>query len=82
MKGDIAIWDRSMDKGLYGPCVQCGTFRKTMSAITNVSQAGDGGLGYSVGVYQRKKMWIPTSVPHQFCFSRFMEGIHKRVGEI
>jgi len=82
MKGAIAILDRSMDKGLYGPCVQWATFRKTMSAITNVSQAGVGGLGDSVGAYQRNKMWISTSVSHQFWFSRFMEGIHKRVGEI
>lgn len=82
MRGAIAVLDRSLDKGAYGPCVQWGTFRKTMSAITNVSQAGVGGLGDSVGAYQRNKMWISTSVSHQFWFSRFMEGIHKRVGEI
>jgi len=82
MKAAIAILDRSMDKGVYAPRVQWGTFRKTMSAVTNVSQAGVSGLGDSVGAYQRNKMWISTSVSHQFWFSRFMEGIHKRVGEV
>lgn len=28
------------------------------------------------------KMWISTSISHQFWFTRFMGGIHKRVGEV
>ena len=82
MKAAIAILDRSLDKGAYGPHVQWATFRKLMSGITNTSQASVGGLGNSVGAYERNKLWISTAVSHQFWFSRFMIGIHKRVGEV
>jgi len=82
MKAAVAILDRSLDPGDYSECVQWATFRKTMSSITNLSQASVGGLKDSVGAYQRNKMWISTSVSHQFWFSRFMEGVHKRVGEV
>lgn len=82
MKAAIAILDRSLDKGSYGPNVQWATFRKLMSGVTNTSQAGVGGLGNSVGAYERNKIWISKAVSHQFWFSRFMVGIHKRVGEV
>ena len=82
MKAAVAILDRSLDKGTYGPYVQWATFRKLMGGVTNTSQASVGGLGNSVGAYERNKMWISTSVSHQFWFSRFMVGIHKRVGEV
>ncbi len=82
MKAAIAILDRSLDKGSYGPYIQWATFRKLMGGITNTSQASVEELGNSVGAYERNKMWISTSVSHQFWFSRFMVGIHKRVGEV
>ena len=62
MKAAVAILDRSLDKGTYGPHVQWATFRKLMGCITNTSQASVGGLGNSVGAYDRNKMWISTSV--------------------
>ncbi len=82
MKAAIAILDRSLDKGSYGPNVQWATFRKLMSGVTNTSQAGVGGLRDSVGAYERNKIWISTTISHQFWFSRFMMGIQKRVGEV
>ena len=82
MKVAVAILDRSLDKGLYGAQVQWATFQKLMGGVINSSQAGVGGLGNSVGAYERNKMWISTSISHQFWFTRFMAGIHKRVGEI
>ena len=82
MKAAISILDRSLDKGTYGPNVQWATFRKLMSGVTNTSQASVRGLGDSVGAYERQKMWISSVVSHQFWFSRFMVGIHKRVGEV
>ena len=82
MKAAIAVLDRSLDAGIYSEHVQWATFRKSMSAISNLTQASVGGLKESVGAYQRNKMWISSSVSHQFWFSRFMEGVHKRVGEI
>jgi len=82
MQAAVCILDRSLDPGIYGEHVQWETFRKAMSAVTNCSQAGVDGLGDYVGSYERKKMWISKSVSHQFWFSRFMEGVHKRVGEI
>ena len=52
MQAAIAVLDRSMDPGKYAEFVQWGTFRKTRSAITNVSQAGVGGMGDSIGAYE------------------------------
>jgi hypothetical protein len=78
----VAVLDRSLDKGVYEDTVQWDTFRRTMSAVTNISQAAVGGLGDSVGAYERKKMFISGSVTHKFWFSRFMGGVHKRVGQV
>ena len=78
----IALLDRSLDKGVHSDHVQWGTFRKAMSAVTNVTQAGVGGLGDSVGAYERNRTWISSAATHQFWYSRFMHGVHKRVGEV
>ena len=56
MKAAVAVLDRSIDKGTYGPHVQWATFRKLMGGVTNTSQACVGGLGNSVGAYERNKM--------------------------
>lgn len=82
MKAAIAILDRSLDKGSYGPNVQWATFRKLMSGVRKTSQAGVKGLGDSVGAYKRNKIWISKAISHQFWFSRFMVGVHKPVGEV
>jgi hypothetical protein len=50
--------------------------------LNGISQAGVFGLGESVGAFERRKMWISQVVTHSFWFSRFMAGLHKRVGEI
>jgi hypothetical protein len=38
-------------------------------------------VGYVLG-YKKSKMWISGVVTHSFWFTRFMEGLHKRVGEV
>jgi hypothetical protein len=78
----VAVLDRSLDKGVYEDTVQWDTFRRTMSAVTNISQAAVGGLEDSVGAYERNRMFISGSVTHKFWFSRFMSGVHRRVGQI
>jgi hypothetical protein len=36
-----------------------------------------------MGAYQRNKIWMTKAPTQKFWFSRFMEGLHKRVlGEI
>jgi hypothetical protein len=82
MKVATAVLDRSFDKGVYKATVQWDTFRRQMSAVTNISQAAVGGLGNSVGAYERNKMFISEAVTHKFWFSRFMTGVHKRVGQV
>jgi hypothetical protein len=82
MKGAITVLDHSLDKGVYEDNVQWDTFRKQMLTITNISQAAVGGLENLVGAYERKRMWISNVVSHQFWFSRFMTGVHKRVGQV
>jgi hypothetical protein len=82
MRVAAAVLDRSLDPGIYDDVVQWETFRRTRSAVTNTTQASVFGLGDSVGAYERRKMWISQVVTHSFWFSRFMSGLHKRVGEI
>jgi hypothetical protein len=82
MKAALAVLDRSLDKGLHAEFVQWDTFRKARSVVTNISQAGASGLDDSVGAYERGRMWISKVPTHSFWFSRFMNGVHKRVGEI
>jgi hypothetical protein len=82
MLAAIAVLDRSLDKGNYEETVQWDTFRRTMSTVTNISQAAVGGLENSVGAYEKNRMFISASVTHKFWFSRFMGGVHKRVGQV
>eukprot|EP00978_Attheya_sp_CCMP212_P033780 scaffold138163_cov40-Attheya_sp.AAC.1 len=83
MRFAIAILERSLSPGQNKQFVQWGTFRKTRSTVTNIlSQAGVEGLTDSIGAYERKKMWISKVATHSFWFSRFMSGLHKRVGEL
>jgi hypothetical protein len=82
MRIAIGVLERSLDPGAHEEFVQWATFRKSRSVITNISQAGVNGLGDAVGAYEQKKMWISNVPTHQFWFSRFMSGLHKRVGEL
>jgi hypothetical protein len=83
MKVAMALLDRSLlDKGNYEETVQWDTFRRNMSAVTNISQACVGGLGDYVGAYERNKMFITGVMTHKFWYSRFMLGVHKCVGQI
>jgi hypothetical protein len=50
--------------------------------ITNATQAGVSGLSDTVRGYEKSKMWISGVVTHSFWFTRFMEGLHKRVGKV
>ena len=49
--------------------------------VASVSQAGVAGLSNSVRAYEWNRMWISGVVTHSFWFSRYMEGLRKRVGE-
>jgi len=82
MKAAIAVLDKSLDKGVYERFVQWETFRKTRSAITNAHQASADGLGDTVGAYERSRVWISNVATHSFWYTRFMTGLHKRVGEV
>jgi hypothetical protein len=76
------ILNRSLAKGKYAEHVQYETFRKARSAVTNVSQAGVSGLGATIGAYEKNRLWISEVPTHSFWFTRFMTGIHWRVGEV
>lgn len=78
----IAILNRSLDKGVYEKQVQWATFRKLRSHITNAHQASSSGLEDVIGAYDRNRSWISKVPTHTFWFTRFMEGLHRRVGEV
>jgi hypothetical protein len=82
MKAALVVMDRSLDAGRYSDYVQWETFRKAWLAITNITQAGVGGLDDVIGAYEKNRCWISKVPTHSFWFHRFMVGIHKRVGEI
>jgi hypothetical protein len=77
----VAVLDKSMDPGRYEDQVQWATFRKMRSALTNVSQAGVGGLGDAIGASDKNRTWVTQGDTHKFFFVRFSTGIHRRVGE-
>ena len=77
-----SILDRSLDPEKTEEFVQWSTFRGMRSFVTNATQAGVSGLSEVVGAYERNRVWISGSVTHSFWFSRFMDGLHKRVGEM
>jgi len=81
MKAALAVLDKSLDKGACEATVQWATFRRMRSAITNFYQASAEGLGDRVGACEKTKTWITGSTMFGFFFSRFMAGIHERVGE-
>jgi hypothetical protein len=82
MKAAAGILDRSLDPGKTEEFVQWETFRGARSFVTNASQAGVAGLSDVIGAYEKDKMWISGVATHSFWFSRFMNGLHKRVGEV
>lgn len=82
MKAAIAVLIRSLDKGAYERFVQWDTFRKTRSAITNAHQASVQGLKDVMGAYEKERCWVSQVPTHGFWFTRFMEGLHRRVGEV
>jgi len=82
MKAAIAVLIRSLDKGVYEQFVQWDTFRKTRLAITNAYQASSKGLKHSIGAYERKRVFVTKAPTHSFFYVRFMEGLHRRVGEV
>jgi len=76
MKIAVAVLDRSFDSGLYEATVQFETFQKLRAAVTNVSQAGVGGLGDVIGAYERNRTWISNVPIHSMWFAtRFMRGL-------
>jgi len=81
MRAALAVLDKSLDKGRYAERVQWATFRRMRSAITNYHQASAMGMQDRVGAYEKSKMWITSTPTFGFFFTRFMQGIHKRVGE-
>lgn len=82
MQAAIAVLIRSLDKGKYENFVQWETFRKTRSAVTNVYQASVDGLMDVIGAYEKNRCWVSRVPTHSFWFVRFMEGLHRRVGEV
>ena len=82
MAAAVAMLDRSLDPGRHEEHVQFETFRKLRSAVTNLHQASVDGLKDRVGAYEKNKTWFSSSPTMGFGFTRFMEGIHRRVGDL
>ena len=78
----VTVLDRSLDPGKHEDTVQFATFRKIRACLTNLWQASIMGLKDRIGAYEKGKLWISECPTHSFWFGRFMEGIHRRVGEL
>jgi hypothetical protein len=66
MQAAIAVLDWSMDPGLYEKTLQFESFRRTRSAVTNITQAGAGALGDVTGAYEKNRVWVSTVPTHRF----------------
>jgi hypothetical protein len=77
-----AVLDCLLDQGCSEQYVQWDTFWRTRSFIASATQAGVARLSNTVGGYKKSKMWNLGVVTHLFWFTCFMEGLHKRVGEV
>jgi hypothetical protein len=82
MQAAMAVLNRSLVEGKHEVNVQFETFRRVRSVVTNIEQATPNGLGDVIGAYERNRMWISRVATHSFWFSRFMQGIRKRVGQV
>ncbi len=78
----VAVLDKSLDVGRHDVHVQWGTFRKVRGAMSNLWHATPGGVEERIGAYEKSKTWITNSPTYSLWFTRFMEGVHRRVGEI
>ena len=82
MRCAAATLDRSLDPGITEEFVQWETFHGARSFVTNATQAGVFGLSETVAAYGKGRLWISGVPTHSFWFTHFMEGLHKRVGEV
>ncbi|KAL7578000.1 hypothetical protein ACA910_007616 [Epithemia clementina (nom. ined.)] len=73
---------RLLDKGRNSKTIQWDTMRGMRSMYSNfvhMTPAGTGGAIMSDG---RKSMCVTNSTTNSLCFQRFMEGCHKRMGDV
>lgn len=82
MRHAVVMLKRLLDKGQTERFVQFDTVRKFRLFATNASQAGVFGFNEIIGTYERNKIWMSTVETNSFWFTCFVEGFHKRVGNI
>lgn len=73
---------RSMDQGRNSWNIQCGTVRKLRSCISNYSHASRDGLGLTFMSEDGMGARVSFSATNTFWFKRFMQGLHRRMGDL
>lgn len=73
---------RSLDAGRNDKTVQFGTIRKVRSTFTNLHNASVNGMGSSTLMGDGRKMHFTDSLTHSLWYDRFIQGCHKRMGDV
>lgn len=78
----VIILERSTDKGRHAGSIQFQTMRKTRTMFANIYQASAKGQSEMVLVKDKNKFTLSKGITHCEFFERFMQGAHKRMGDI
>ena len=73
---------RSLDAGKNAPTIQFGTMRKLRTAVGNLWHATPAGQADVVMARATTKSTITSSPSYSTWFERFMQGSHKRMGDV
>ena len=78
----LALVVRSLDPGNYAKTIQFETVRKVRGCYSNFVHASVGGMGESFIADDTGVTAITRSSSNTLWFRRFMQGMHKRMGDI
>ena len=78
----VALLMRSLDPGKNAQQVQFGTIRQLRSFVSNKAHASSDGVGATFMNDAGTGARVTHSVTNSFWFNRFMQGCHRRMGDV
>lgn len=78
----VALLMRSLDPGKNAKQVQFGTIRQLRSFVSNKAHASADGVGATFMGDAGTGARVTHSVTNSFWFNRFMQGCHRRMGDV
>ncbi len=78
----VVMLKRSLDKGKHDRSIQFETVRQFRSAASNIYHASVEGQGAIIMAKETQKLTIAECPTYSDFFGRFVQGMHKRMGDI